>query len=59
LRQGWLSALARGMQAVAPFAFGLVLDSYGARAAIALSAVLSLVALGALLAMRAGADSGK
>ena len=57
LRQGLLSVLARGMQAVAPFAFGLVLDNYGARAAIALSAALSLVALGALLAMRAGTDA--
>ena len=58
LRQGLLSMLARGMQALAPFAFGLVLDSYGARAAIALSAAISLVALGALLAMRADAGSG-
>lgn len=56
LRQGVLSVLARAMQAVAPFAFGLVLDSYGARAAIALSAMLSLVALGALLVMRAKAS---
>ena len=45
------------MQALAPFAFGLVLDGFGARAAIALSAALSLVALGALFAMRAEADS--
>jgi hypothetical protein len=52
LRQGLLSALARTMQAVAPFAFGLVLDSYGDRVAVALSGALSLVALGALLAMR-------
>jgi predicted MFS family arabinose efflux permease len=59
LRQGLLSVLARGMQALAPFAFGLVLDGFGVRAAIALSAALSLVALGALFAMRAGADSGK
>ena len=57
LRQGLLSMLARGMQAVAPFAFGLVLDGYGARVAIALSATLSLLALGALLGMRAHADS--
>jgi hypothetical protein len=41
------------MQAVAPFAFGLALDSFGAGAAIALSATVSLVALGALLVMRA------
>lgn len=57
LRQGWLSMLARGMQAAAPVAFGLVLDSYGARAAIALSAMLSLVALGTLFLMRVEADS--
>jgi predicted MFS family arabinose efflux permease len=59
LRLGLLSVLARGMQALAPFAFGLVLDSFGARAAIALSAALSLVALGALLAMRAEAGSAE
>lgn len=57
LRQGQLSMLARSMQAFAPFAFGLVLDSYGARTAIALSAVLSLIALGALFCMRAQASS--
>lgn len=56
-RQGMLSMLARGMQAVAPFAFGLVLEGYGARAAIALSAALCLVALSALLAMRAEAGA--
>jgi predicted MFS family arabinose efflux permease len=51
-RQGLLNVLARGMQALAPFAFGLVLYAYGARAAIGLSAGLSLLALGALLALR-------
>lgn len=51
-RQGLLNVLARGMQALAPFAFGLVLYSHGARAAISLSAGLSLLALGALLALR-------
>lgn len=51
-RQGLLNILGRGMQALAPFAFGLVLDQLGARAALTLSIVLSLVALGALLALR-------
>lgn len=57
LRQGLLSMLARGMQAIAPFAFGMVLDSYGTRVAIIVSASLSLLALSALLAMRAQAGS--
>ena len=51
-RQGLLSVPARAMQALAPFAFGLVLDIQGARAAIVLSSGLSLVALGALMALR-------
>ena len=51
-RQGLLNILGRGMQAVAPFAFGLVLDRYGASAALTLSVVLSLIALAALLALR-------
>ena len=51
-RQGLLNVLARAMQALAPFAFGLVLYGYGVRAAIGLSAGLSLMALGALLALR-------
>ena len=59
LRLGLLSVLARAMQAVAPFAFGLVLDNYGARAAITLSALFSLVALAALLGLRAQASSAK
>lgn len=40
--------------------FGLVLDSYGARAAIALSATLSLIVLAALLVMRSrGGSAGQ
>jgi len=53
LLQGMLGVLARAMQALAPYAFGLVLETFGVRAAIGLSAGLSLVALGALLGLRA------
>ena len=56
LRQGLLSVLARAMQALAPFAFGIVIETYGVRAAIGLSAGLSLVALGAVFGLREGAD---
>jgi len=56
LCQGLLSVLARAMQALAPFAFGIVIETYGVRAAIGLSAGLSLVALGALFGLREGAD---
>jgi len=52
MRTGLLSVAARGMQALAPFAFGLVLEFRGAGAAFALSATLSLVALAALLGLR-------
>jgi MFS family permease len=51
-RQGLLNILGRGMQAVAPFAFGVVLDRFGATSALALSVTLSLIALAALLALR-------
>ena len=51
-RQGLLSVLGRGMQAVAPFTFGLVLESQGPRIALGLSVVLSLAALAALMALR-------
>jgi hypothetical protein len=54
-RQGLLGVLARAMQALAPFAFGVVMELLGVRAAIALSAGLSLVAFAALLGLRAGA----
>lgn len=53
-RQGQLAILARAMQALAPFAFGVVLDGLGFRQALLLSTVLSLVALAALLALRPG-----
>ncbi len=52
LTQGWLGVGARVMQAGAPYAFGLVLDGMGGHAALVISAVLSLVALGVLFALR-------
>jgi hypothetical protein len=52
-RQGLLGVLGRAMQALAPYAFGLVLERVGAGAAIALSVALSLVALATLVALRA------
>ena len=51
-RQGLLGVLGRGMQALAPYAFGVVLERMGAGAAIALSVGLSLVALATLFALR-------
>jgi MFS family permease len=54
-RTGVLSVAARGMQAGAPFAFGLVLETWGAAGALTLSATLSLVALAALLGLGRGA----
>ena len=51
-RQGLLSLVGRGMQALAPYAFGLTLERYGPRAALGTSIALSLVALAALLALR-------
>ena len=56
-RVGALSVAGRGMQAFAPFAFGVVLERVGAGAALALSGVLSLIALGSLLGLRANANS--
>ena len=56
-RQGVIAVLARAMQAAAPFSYAWVLYDVGPRAAIALTAVLSLAALGALLALRPSADS--
>lgn len=55
-RTGVLSVAARGMQAVAPFTFGLVLETFGAGAALELSATLSLIALAALLGLRSSAS---
>jgi predicted MFS family arabinose efflux permease len=57
-RLGLMSLLARAMQALAPFAFAVVLESLGARAALAVSGGLSLVALGALLGLHARAEAG-
>jgi hypothetical protein len=56
-RLGLLGMLARGTQAAAPFAFALVLEREGAGVAIALSAGISLLTLGALLMLRAGASA--
>ena len=55
-RTGLLSVAARGMQALAPYTFGLVLERWGARGALTLSASLSLIALGTLFALRRGAN---
>jgi hypothetical protein len=51
-RQGWLSAPARFLQALAPFGFGLLLESASVDAALAIVAALSLSALVALLLLR-------
>ena len=51
-RQGLLSVLGRGMQAIAPFTFGVVLEAHGPRVALALSVTLSVAALAALVALR-------
>ena len=53
LLQGWLGIASRAMQALAPYAFGLVLDGAGGKAALMVSGGLSLLALGALLLLRA------
>ena len=55
-RQGVIAVLARAMQAAAPFSYAWVLYNVGPRAAIGLTAALSLAALGALLALRPSAD---
>jgi MFS family permease len=56
-RQGTIAVLARAMQAAAPFSYAWVLYNVGPRAAIALTAALSLAALGALLLLRSGAPT--
>jgi MFS family permease len=56
-RQGVIAILARAMQAAAPLTYAWVLYNVGPRAAIALTAALSLVALAALLALRPSAES--
>ncbi len=53
LQQGWLGVGARTMQALAPYAFGLVLDGAGGTVALMVSGGLSLLALGALFLLRA------
>jgi MFS family permease len=55
-RQGWIGVPARGTQALAPYAFGLVLERYGASAALGLTAAVSLAALGALALLRRPRD---
>lgn len=56
-RQGLLSVLGRGMQAIAPFTFGVVLEAHGPRVALALSVALSVAALAALIALREQPDA--
>lgn len=55
LRQGWLNAPARILQALAPLLFGLMLDDWGV-AAIYATAALSLASFAALAALRARRD---
>lgn len=54
LRQGLLSVVARAMQALAPFAFGWMMDVIGVQTSLAISAALSLLAVGALFRLRQG-----
>ncbi len=56
LRQGLLMVPARFAQALAPFAFGLALDHWGAQA-LWLSVLLGLLCLAALLALPGGAKA--
>jgi MFS family permease len=51
-RQGLIGVAARVMQALAPFAFGLVLERHGATAALALTVAFSIAALVALVALK-------
>jgi MFS family permease len=55
-RQGLLSMMGRGMQAIAPYTFGLVMEAQGPRMALGVSIALSLVALGALVALHEAPD---
>ena len=50
-RQGWLMLPARVAQALAPFAFGLALDTWGAHA-LWLSATIGIVAFAALMLLK-------
>jgi MFS family permease len=56
-RQGLLSMMGRVMQAIAPYTFGLVMETQGPRLALSVSVGLSLVALGALLALHGSRDT--
>lgn len=58
-RQGLLSVLGRGMQAIAPFTFGVVLETYGVAPALGLSVALSLIALAALMALRQSEETSR
>lgn len=58
-RQGLLSILGRGMQAIAPFTFGVVLETYGVGPALGLSVALSLIALAALMALRQSEEASR
>ncbi len=58
LRQGLLMVPARFAQALAPFAFGLALDHWGAQA-LWLSVLLGLLCLAALLALPSGAKAAR
>ncbi|MGZ5136693.1 MAG: MFS transporter [Burkholderiales bacterium] len=51
-RQGVIGVTARSMQAVAPFAFGVVLERSGASGALAVTIVFSIAAVAALMALR-------
>ncbi len=51
-RQGLIEAPSRATQALAPFAFGLVLEAWGVHVALGLSAGASLVAFCALMVLR-------
>jgi hypothetical protein len=58
LRQGLLMVPARFAQALAPFAFGLALDHWGAQA-LWLSVLLGLLCLAALLALPSGEKAAR
>jgi MFS family permease len=55
-RQGLLEVPSRATQALAPFAFGLVLEAGGAQVAIGVSAAASLVAFCALMLLQKRGD---
>jgi MFS family permease len=55
-RQGVIGVTARSMQAVAPFAFGVVLERSGASAALGVTIAFSIAALAALIALRPSAE---